>query len=155
MQDGVSSGSKRREVPFRQALAVRLRLRLHSSLALGPRSKLTQSIPSAQAGAAAGLSVDLLFFPLDTIKTRLQATQGFWAAGGFRGVYRGVGSVGVGGAPGGEQGRRVTPAGDLWADQGGPAGLPQPRPSSRRTSSSSAAYPPCRIALQPTRLSRT
>jgi solute carrier family 25 S-adenosylmethionine transporter 26 len=50
----------------------------------------------------AGTSVDLLFFPIDTIKTRLQSAQGFSQAGGFRGVYKGIGSVVVGSAPGGE-----------------------------------------------------
>jgi solute carrier family 25 S-adenosylmethionine transporter 26 len=55
-----------------------------------------------QAGAAAGTSVDLLFFPIDTVKTRLQSAQGFAIAGGFRGVYRGFGSVLVGSAPGGK-----------------------------------------------------
>ena len=50
----------------------------------------------------AGTSVDLLFFPIDTIKTRLQSVQGFSQAGGFSGVYRGIGSVVVGSAPGGE-----------------------------------------------------
>ena len=49
----------------------------------------------------AGTSVDLLFFPIDTIKTRLQSAQGFRAAGGLSGVYTGVGSVVVGSAPGG------------------------------------------------------
>ncbi|KAF7768354.1 hypothetical protein Agabi119p4_7597 [Agaricus bisporus var. burnettii] len=52
------------------------------------------------AGGTAGTSVDLLFFPIDTIKTRLQSSQGFLAAGGFRGIYKGVGSVVVGSAPG-------------------------------------------------------
>ncbi|KAI3617841.1 hypothetical protein CBS9595_003750 [Malassezia furfur] len=52
------------------------------------------------AGAASGMSVDLLFYPIDTIKTRLQSAQGFWKAGGFTGVYRGMGSVAVGSAPG-------------------------------------------------------
>ncbi|CAE6534490.1 unnamed protein product [Rhizoctonia solani] len=52
------------------------------------------------AGGLAGTSVDLLFFPIDTIKTRLQSSQGFLKAGGFNGVYRGVGSVIVGSAPG-------------------------------------------------------
>ncbi|KAL4400328.1 S-adenosylmethionine transporter [Malassezia pachydermatis] len=52
------------------------------------------------AGAASGLSVDLLFYPIDTIKTRLQSAQGFWKSGGFAGVYRGMGSVAVGSAPG-------------------------------------------------------
>jgi len=56
-----------------------------------------------QAGGFAGTAVDLLFFPIDTIKTRLQSVQGFAQAGGFRGVYKGVGSVVVGSAPGGMQ----------------------------------------------------
>lgn len=41
-----------------------------------------------------------MFFPLDTIKTRIQSPGGFLASGGFRGIYRGVGSVGAGSAPG-------------------------------------------------------
>lgn len=48
----------------------------------------------------AGMTVDLLFYPIDTIKTRLQSAQGFLAAGGFKGVYRGLGSTAVGSAPG-------------------------------------------------------
>ncbi|KAH8818870.1 mitochondrial carrier domain-containing protein [Flagelloscypha sp. PMI_526] len=55
---------------------------------------------SLVAGGMAGTSVDLLFFPIDTIKTRLQSPQGFLKAGGFKGIYRGIGSVGVGSAPG-------------------------------------------------------
>ncbi|KJA14503.1 hypothetical protein HYPSUDRAFT_49140 [Hypholoma sublateritium FD-334 SS-4] len=61
------------------------------------RPTFTQSL---LAGGAAGTSVDLLFFPIDTIKTRLQSVQGFKAAGGFSGIYKGVGSVVVGSAPG-------------------------------------------------------
>lgn len=56
----------------------------------------------SQAGALSGLTVDLLFYPIDTIKTRLQSSQGFVKSGGFNGVYRGLGSVAVGSAPGGE-----------------------------------------------------
>ena len=56
----------------------------------------------AQAGGAAGTAVDLLFFPIDTVKTRLQSAQGFVRAGGFKGIYKGIGSVVVGSAPGGE-----------------------------------------------------
>ncbi|CAE6468260.1 unnamed protein product [Rhizoctonia solani] len=52
------------------------------------------------AGGLAGTSVDLLFFPIDTVKTRLQSSQGFLKAGGFSGIYRGVGSVIIGSAPG-------------------------------------------------------
>ncbi|KIJ54994.1 hypothetical protein M422DRAFT_58242 [Sphaerobolus stellatus SS14] len=61
-----------------------------------PAPTFTQSLI---AGAAAGISVDLLFFPIDTVKTRLQAPQGFLTAGGFRGIYQGIGSVVVGSAP--------------------------------------------------------
>ena len=52
------------------------------------------------AGAIAGTTVDLSLFPLDTLKTRLQAREGFISSGGFRGIYRGIGSVVVGSAPG-------------------------------------------------------
>ncbi|BGP41026.1 S-adenosylmethionine transporter [Rhodotorula kratochvilovae] len=52
------------------------------------------------AGACAGTAVDTLFFPIDTLKTRAQSAQGFFAAGGFSGVYRGLGSAVVGSAPG-------------------------------------------------------
>ena len=52
------------------------------------------------AGALAGSTVDLSLFPLDTLKTRLQSSQGFFASGGFRGIYRGIGSALVGSAPG-------------------------------------------------------
>jgi len=52
------------------------------------------------AGGLAGTSVDLLFYPIDSIKTRLQSDRGFYKAGGFRGIYNGVGSVIVGSAPG-------------------------------------------------------
>jgi solute carrier family 25 S-adenosylmethionine transporter 26 len=55
---------------------------------------------SLAAGALSGLSVDLLFYPIDTLKTRLQSSQGFLQAGGFSGIYRGIGSVAVGSAPG-------------------------------------------------------
>jgi solute carrier family 25 S-adenosylmethionine transporter 26 len=57
-------------------------------------------IQSLVAGGLAGTAVDLLFFPIDTVKTRLQSAQGFVKAGGFRGIYKGVGSVVVGSAPG-------------------------------------------------------
>ncbi|TYJ54595.1 hypothetical protein B9479_004725 [Cryptococcus floricola] len=52
------------------------------------------------SGAISGLSVDFMFFPLDTVKTRIQSSAGFWNSGGFKGVYRGIGSVGLGSAPG-------------------------------------------------------
>ena len=40
------------------------------------------------AGGAAGFAVDISLFPIDTVKTRLQAKEGFIKAGGFRGLYR-------------------------------------------------------------------
>jgi solute carrier family 25 S-adenosylmethionine transporter 26 len=47
----------------------------------------------------AGLSVDTLLFPLDTIKTRLQSKQGFRASGGFKGIYNGISSAALGSTP--------------------------------------------------------
>lgn len=52
------------------------------------------------AGGLAGSTVDLSLYPLDTLKTRLQSAAGFFPSGGFRGIYRGVGSALVGSAPG-------------------------------------------------------
>ncbi|KAK1639343.1 mitochondrial carrier domain-containing protein [Colletotrichum phormii] len=52
------------------------------------------------AGGIAGTTVDLTLFPLDTLKTRLQSSAGFFPSGGFTGIYRGIGSAVVGSAPG-------------------------------------------------------
>jgi solute carrier family 25 S-adenosylmethionine transporter 26 len=52
------------------------------------------------AGGIAGTSVDVALFPIDTLKTRLQAPQGFIKAGGFRGIYNGLGAAAIGSAPG-------------------------------------------------------
>ncbi|EJT79258.1 hypothetical protein GGTG_04344 [Gaeumannomyces tritici R3-111a-1] len=60
----------------------------------------TQFTTALLAGALAGTTVDLSLFPLDTLKTRLQSSGGFFPSGGFRGIYRGVGSAVVGSAPG-------------------------------------------------------
>ncbi|KAI9667630.1 MAG: S-adenosylmethionine transporter [Bathelium mastoideum] len=56
-------------------------------------------IRSLIAGGIAGTTVDLSLYPIDTLKTRLQSAQGFQPAGGFRGIYAGVGSALVGSAP--------------------------------------------------------
>ncbi|KAH7149793.1 mitochondrial carrier domain-containing protein [Dactylonectria estremocensis] len=65
---------------------------------------MTSANPSFQsallAGALAGTTVDLSLFPLDTLKTRLQSSAGFFPSGGFAGIYRGIGSAVVGSAPG-------------------------------------------------------
>ncbi|KAL8809311.1 MAG: hypothetical protein Q9223_003311 [Gallowayella weberi] len=66
------------------------------------------SLPSTQspftsallAGALAGTTVDISLYPIDTLKTRLQSSAGFYPSGGFRGIYAGVGSAIVGSAPG-------------------------------------------------------
>lgn len=60
----------------------------------------TPFLTSLLAGGLAGTSVDLALFPIDTLKTRLQSPYGFLAAGGFRGVYRGVLVAAIGSAPG-------------------------------------------------------
>ena len=52
------------------------------------------------AGGLAGTSVDVALFPIDTLKTRLQSPQGFLNAGGFRGIYNGLGAAAAGSAPG-------------------------------------------------------
>lgn len=52
------------------------------------------------SGGIAGTTVDIALYPLDTIKTRLQAPQGFLKAGGFRGVYKGLSAAAAGSAPG-------------------------------------------------------
>jgi solute carrier family 25 S-adenosylmethionine transporter 26 len=52
------------------------------------------------AGGCAGTTVDVALFPIDTIKTRLQAPEGFLRAGGFKGVYNGLTSAAAGSAPG-------------------------------------------------------
>ncbi|KAL6111846.1 slc25a26 [Pungitius sinensis] len=56
-------------------------------------------VASLVAGGCAGMCVDLTLFPLDTVKTRLQSQQGFYKAGGFRGIYAGVPSAAVGSFP--------------------------------------------------------
>jgi len=66
----------------------------------GNTEKQTSFIVSLIAGGLAGTSVDVALFPIDTIKTRLQSPQGFRQAGGFNGIYRGLGATAIGSAPG-------------------------------------------------------
>ena len=68
---------------------------------------MSENIIVLQAGAAAGLSVDVSLYPLDTIKTRLQSAEGFVKTGGFRGIYAGLGSIAVGSMPTGKEWRGV------------------------------------------------
>ena len=46
------------------------------------------------------MAVDVALYPLDTLKTRLQSANGFFKAGGFRGVYKGLSAAAIGSAPG-------------------------------------------------------
>ncbi len=43
----------------------------------------------------------MVFFPIDTVKTRLQAKGGFFLNGGWKGIYKGIGSITVASAPSG------------------------------------------------------
>lgn len=52
------------------------------------------------AGGAAGTAVDVVLYPFDTIKTRLQSEAGFFKSGGVRGIYSGLLSAALGSAPG-------------------------------------------------------
>ncbi|KAH0615054.1 uncharacterized protein H6S33_000690 [Morchella sextelata] len=65
-----------------------------------PTPTTSPFVRSLLAGGLAGTAVDLSLFPLDTLKTRLQSAGGFFANGGWHGVYKGVGSVIAGSAPG-------------------------------------------------------
>ncbi|EDV92849.1 S-adenosylmethionine mitochondrial carrier protein homolog [Drosophila grimshawi] len=63
-----------------------------------PLSKLT-FLHALVAGGVAGFVVDIVLFPIDTVKTRLQSELGFWRAGGFRGIYKGIAPAAAGSAP--------------------------------------------------------
>merc|ERR1719352_692266 len=52
------------------------------------------------SGGCAGTTVDVALYPLDTLRTRMQAPEGFLKAGGFSGVYNGVLATALGAAPG-------------------------------------------------------
>lgn len=56
-------------------------------------------LTSLISGGMAGLVVDVMLFPIDTIKTRLQSEKRFWRAGGFRGIYNGLGPAAIGSVP--------------------------------------------------------
>lgn len=66
---------------------------------LEPKKNKNVYLASFVGGGVAGLVVDTVLFPLDTLKTRLQAEQGFKKAGGFKGIYKGIGPQVIGSAP--------------------------------------------------------
>ncbi|KAF7991367.1 hypothetical protein HCN44_002929 [Aphidius gifuensis] len=51
------------------------------------------------SGAAAGVLCDVIFFPMDTVKTRLQSQHGFIKSGAFKSLYRGLLPAIAGSAP--------------------------------------------------------
>ncbi|KAG8347372.1 putative carrier protein [Trypanosoma vivax] len=53
------------------------------------------------SGAAAGFVVDLVLYPIDTLKTRLQSKTGFRHAGGFTKIYSGLSAAVIGSVPSG------------------------------------------------------
>ena len=55
--------------------------------------------PALVGGALAGLSVDAILFPIDTIKTRLQSQTGFLKSGGLSRLYAGIGPLLMGSMP--------------------------------------------------------
>lgn len=50
----------------------------------------------------AGITVDAVLFPLDTLKTRLQSKEGWLATGGIKRLYSGLSSTLFGSAPSGK-----------------------------------------------------
>lgn len=52
-------------------------------------------VTSLVAGASAGIVVDVVLYPLDTMKTRLQSQYGFWKSGGFKSIYKGLGPAAI------------------------------------------------------------
>lgn len=51
------------------------------------------------SGGCAGTCVDVSLHPLDTLKTRLMSSEGFWKAGGMKGTWKGVVPIALGSAP--------------------------------------------------------
>ena len=75
-----------------------------SKLLLPPRDEVVLKPSFAVAvlaGGFASATVDVTIFPLDSLKTRLQAPQGFQRAGGTTGLFRGVLAAAMGAVPGG------------------------------------------------------
>ena len=53
------------------------------------------------SGSLASATVDTIIYPLDTIKTRMQAPQGFYRSGGFSHLFRGILPTVLSAVPGG------------------------------------------------------
>lgn len=71
--------------------------------ASGSRKMLGEQPPallSFVAGLIAGICVDVPLHPVDTMKTRLQGPAGFYANGGFKGLWNGLSAVLLTSVPG-------------------------------------------------------
>jgi len=60
---------------------------------------MSPALTNFVAGLLAGVASDVPLHPIDTIKTRLQAQDGFKKSGGFRGLWAGVSTVVLRSAP--------------------------------------------------------
>lgn len=102
---GFSLRGRRRGSPvplvFRHAVsALVLGFSLRSRHGMSTERSRREFASSLVAGSVAGTAVDVVLFPLDTAKTRLQSPQGFWKSGGFKGMYKGLSAAAAGSAPG-------------------------------------------------------
>ncbi|XP_043266076.1 S-adenosylmethionine mitochondrial carrier protein-like isoform X1 [Colletes gigas] len=68
----------------------------------GRASTTNVILTSLISGGLAGTICDVTFFPLDTLKTRLQSQHGFVKSGGFKRLYQGLVPVMIGSAPSGK-----------------------------------------------------
>lgn len=75
------------------------RISLPTTTATTARARARAHAPPVGAHPPA-TSPPQALFPIDTVKTRMQAPQGFFGAGGFRGIYNGLGATAIGSAPG-------------------------------------------------------
>jgi len=93
-KDRLSQASKARRLAHERASAERARV-LPQPQPLEPSASV-----SFVAGLVAGVAVDVPLHPVDTLKTRLQAREGFAAAGGSRRLWSGLSAVLIMSVPG-------------------------------------------------------
>ena len=77
-----------------------LPIKLNKKRTMPDKERETPFFISLLSGGLAGTTVDVTLYPIDTLKTRLQSPKGFLGAGGFRGIYNGLGAAAIGSAPG-------------------------------------------------------
>jgi solute carrier family 25 S-adenosylmethionine transporter 26 len=75
---------------------------LHSAGRIAfPASATSQVAVAVLAGSVASATVDTVIYPLDTLKTRMQAPAGFRRSGGFVNLFAGVVPTALSAIPGG------------------------------------------------------